>query len=112
MTFHSGIDIAKPTGTELVSIIAGKVIQTGYDANGYGHYIVVEEERSKQTVLFGHCNSLIANEGDEVKQGQTIAIIGSSGKSTGPHVHLEIRDSSGNKLNPYFYLSPEIVEED
>ena len=112
VTFHSGIDIAKPTGTELVSIIAGKVIQTGYDANGYGHYIIVEEERSKQTVLFGHCNSLIANEGDEVKQGQTIAIIGSSGKSTGPHVHLEIRDSSGNKLNPYFYLSPEIVEED
>ena len=112
VTFHAGIDIAKPTGTELVAIIEGKVIKTGYDANGYGHYIIVEEERSKQTVLFGHCNSLIANEGDEVKQGQTIAIIGSSGKSTGPHVHLEIRDSSGNKLNPYFYLSPEIVEED
>ncbi|GAU79887.1 peptidoglycan DD-metalloendopeptidase family protein [Fusibacter sp. 3D3] len=41
VTFHAGIDIAKPTGTELVSIIDGKVIQTGYDANGYGHYIVV-----------------------------------------------------------------------
>lgn len=112
VTFHAGIDIAKPTGTELVSIIDGKVIQTGYDANGYGHFIVVEEKRSKQTVLYGHCNSLLASEGDEVKLGQTIATIGSSGKSTGPHVHLEIRDSSGNKLNPYFYLSSEIVEED
>lgn len=112
VTFHAGIDIAKLTGTELVSIIDGKVIQTGYDANGYGHYIVVEEERSKQTVLYGHCNSLIVIAGEEVKLGQKIATIGSSGKSTGPHVHLEIRDSSGNKLNPYFYLSPEIVDED
>ncbi len=112
VTFHAGIDIAKPTGTELVSIISGKVIQTGYDANGYGHYIVVEEERSKQTVLYGHCDRLIAIEGEEVKLGQIIATVGSTGKSTGPHVHLEIRDSSGNKLNPYFYLSPEIVEVD
>jgi murein DD-endopeptidase MepM/ murein hydrolase activator NlpD len=110
VTFHAGIDIAKPTGTELITIIDGVVIQTGYDANGYGHFIVVEEKRSKQTVLYGHCNSLIASEGDEVKLGQTIATIGSSGKSTGPHVHLEIRDSSGNKLNPYFYLSSEFVE--
>jgi murein DD-endopeptidase MepM/ murein hydrolase activator NlpD len=110
VTFHAGIDIAKPTGTELITIIDGMVIQTGYDANGYGHFIVVEEKTSKQTVLYGHCNSLIASEGDEVKLGQTIATIGSSGKSTGPHVHLEIRDSSGNKLNPYFYLSSEFVE--
>lgn len=111
VTFHAGIDIAKPTGTDLVTIVDGMVIQTGYDANGYGHFIVVEDERSKQTVLYGHCNSIIANEGDEVKLGQTIAAIGSSGKSTGPHVHLEIRDSSGNKLNPYIYLSSEFVEE-
>lgn len=111
VTFHAGIDIAKPIGTELVTIIDGKVVQTGYDADGYGHYIIVEEEKSNQTVLYGHCNRIIASEGDEVKIGQTIATIGSSGKSTGPHVYLEIRDSSGNTLNPYFYLSSEIVEE-
>ena len=69
-----------------------------------------KEEKTNQTVLYGHCNSIIASEGDEVKIGQTIATIGSTGKSTGPHVHLEIRDSSGNKLNPLFYLSSEIVE--
>lgn len=112
VTFHGGIDIAKPTGTELVAIIDGKVIKTGYEADGYGHYIIIEAEKSKQTVLYAHCNSIVASEGDEVKKGQTIATIGSSGKSTGPHLHLEIRDSSGNKLNPYFYLSSEIVQED
>ena len=111
VTFHAGIDIAKPIGTELVTIINGTVVETGYDAEGYGYYIVVKEEKTNQTVLYGHCNSIIASEGDEVKIGQTIATIGSSGKSTGPHVHLEIRDSSGNKLNPLFYLSSEIVEE-
>ncbi len=112
VTFHAGIDIAKPTGTELVTIIAGKVIQTGYDANGYGNFIIVEENNSKQTVLYAHCHSLLARTDDEVKVGQVIATIGSTGKSTGPHVHLEIRDSKGNKLNPYFYLSSEIAKAD
>lgn len=111
VTFHGGIDIAKPTGTELMAIIDGKVIKIGYDLEGYGHYIITEAEKSKITILYAHCNSILAKEGDEVIKGQTIATIGSSGKSTGPHVHLEIRDSNGNKLNPYFYLSSEIIEE-
>jgi murein DD-endopeptidase MepM/ murein hydrolase activator NlpD len=106
VTFHGGIDIAKPTGTELLSIIEGSVSKVGYDANGLGHYIIVENEKG-QSILYGHCSSIEASLGDEVKVGNIIALVGSTGKSTGPHVHLEVRDSEGNKLNPYFYLTQE-----
>lgn len=106
VTFHQGIDIAKPIGTELISIIEGQVSKVGYDGNGYGHYVEVKT-KTDESILYGHCSSILVNEGDEVEVGETIALVGSSGKSTGPHVHLEIRDSSGNKLNPYFYLTEE-----
>jgi len=106
VTFHSGIDIAKPTGTELLSIIEGNVSKVGYDANGLGHYIIVENKKG-ESILYGHCRSIEASLGDEVEVGNTIALVGSTGKSTGPHVHLEVRDSEGNKLNPYFYLTQE-----
>jgi len=106
VTFHQGIDIAKPIGTELISIIEGQVSKVGYDGNGYGHYVVVKT-KTDESILYGHCSSILVNEEDEVVVGDTIALVGSSGKSTGPHVHLEIRDSSGNKLNPYFYLTEE-----
>ena len=106
VTFHQGIDIAKPIGTNLLSIIEGIVSEVGYDDDGYGHYVVVKTS-TDETILYGHCSSILVNEQDEVEVGETIALVGSSGKSTGPHVHLEIRDSSGNKLNPYFYLTEE-----
>lgn len=110
VSFHEGIDIAKPMGTELMAIVDGNVLNTGYDADGYGHYVVIEAKKSKQTVLYGHCQSLLVRQGDQVKKGQTIALMGSSGRSTGSHVHLEIREASGSKLNPYFYLSWEHVD--
>lgn len=103
---HSGIDIAKAKATNLLSIIDGTVIKVNYDLNGLGHYIIVEDKKG-QSVLYGHCSSIMASLGDEVVVGEVIALVGSSGKSTGPHVHLEIKDSAGNKLNPYFYLSQE-----
>ena len=55
----------------------------------------------------GFSESLLEKIKDEVEVGNTIALVGSTGKSTGPHVHLEVRDSEGNKLNPYFYLTQE-----
>lgn len=106
VTFHAGIDIAKPTGTDLLSIIEGTVTKVAYDADGYGHYIVVENKKG-QSVLYGHCSSIKLSLGDQVEVGDVVALLGSTGKSTGPHVHLEVRDSDGNKLNPYFYLSQE-----
>ncbi|MCH4888940.1 M23 family metallopeptidase [Acidaminobacter sp. JC074] len=106
VAFHSGIDIAKPTGTELISIIDGIVAKIGYDGDGLGHYIIIKGE-TDESILYGHCSSIHVSEGDEIIIGDKVALVGSSGKSTGPHVHLEIRDSSGNKLNPFFYLTEE-----
>jgi murein DD-endopeptidase MepM/ murein hydrolase activator NlpD len=105
--FHTGIDIGKPLGTELVAIIDGIVLDIGYD-NGYGKYIILKNDDG-QTALYGHCNNIYVDEGIEIHIGEIIGEMGSTGNSTGSHLHLEIRDSNGNRLNPYFYLSSEIV---
>lgn len=107
--FHTGIDIAKPTGTELVAVFDGQVIDTGYDS-GYGNYLVIQSEAG-QTVLYGHCNSVEVSEGSEVNMGERVGTVGNTGNSTGSHLHFELRDSDGNRLNPYFYLSSEIAED-
>lgn len=111
VAFHNGVDIAQPEGTELIAIFNGTVLYTGYDADGYGNYVIIEQEEIKQTALYGHCISIEVAEGSEIKAGDVVAKVGSTGKSTGNHVHFEIRDSNGNKLNPYFYLfnSPQII---
>jgi murein DD-endopeptidase MepM/ murein hydrolase activator NlpD len=106
--FHTGIDIAKPTGVELVSIFKGTVHDTGYNSE-LGKYVVLKTEDG-ETALYAHCNTINITEGNDVEPGQEIATVGSTGRSTGSHLHLEIRDSDGNRLNPYFYLSSEIAD--
>ncbi len=101
--FHTGIDIAKPLGTKLVAIIDGIVLDTGYD-NSYGKYIILKNDEG-QTALYAHCNNTYVSKGTEIYIGEVIGEVGSTGNSTGSHLHLEIRDSNGNRLNPYFYLS-------
>ena len=106
--FHTGIDISKPTGTELVSIFKGTVFDTGYNSE-LGKYIILKTEDG-ETALYAHCNAINITEGSDVEPGQKIATVGSTGRSTGSHLHLEIKDSDGNRLNPYFYLSSEIAD--
>lgn len=100
---HTGIDIACPAGTPVYAAAAGRVIkaQGGWNG-GYGIMIVLQHPDGTQT-LYGHNSKLYVSVGDEVVRGQAIAGIGSTGRSSGPHVHFEIR-VGGYRRNPLSYL--------
>lgn len=100
---YNGVDFAAPTGTPILAAADGVVIVekgAGKWYGGYGNYIVVEHENGTQT-LYSHNSKNLVTVGDIVKQGQTIGLIGSTGRSTGPHLHFEVRGGKnpwvGNK---------------
>ena len=95
---HNGIDIADSLGTEIYASQDGSVIFSG-NAGAYGNLIKIEHKYGYVT-YYAHCNKLLVNVGDYVKQGQLIAKMGSTGRSTGSHVHFEVRHN-GEILNPY-----------
>ena len=101
-TFHNGIDIAIPTGTPLYSAVKGKVILAQYSESA-GNYMKVQTE-SRWVVIFMHMDSIAVQPGQEVEKGDFVGNSGNTGRSTGPHLHLEIRDSNGNPVNPYFIV--------
>lgn len=88
--FHFGIDITGKTGQNIYSAESGKVTKTGYISDGYGNYVVVKHNNGYYT-LYAHCNSIKVKKGASVSRGQVIATIGTTGYSTGPHVHFEVR---------------------
>ncbi|MDE3075274.1 MAG: M23 family metallopeptidase, partial [Chloroflexota bacterium] len=100
--FHTGIDIAAPAGSPIAAAANGQVIVTGYDAYGYGNYLIIAHNPTLAT-LYGHMSRLAVGKGLVVKQGQTIGFEGSTGNSTGPHLHFEVR-VNGNFVNPLGYL--------
>ncbi|MBQ8604101.1 MAG: peptidoglycan DD-metalloendopeptidase family protein [Oscillospiraceae bacterium] len=100
---HIGIDISTGSGTwiynkPIVASNSGTVIKAVNGIYGYGRYIIIDHGGNNFT-LYGHCNSLAVNVGDYVTQGQTIAYVGSTGNSTGPHLHFEIR-LNGTPVDP------------
>ncbi len=103
--FHSGIDIsmAGAHGKKLVATKAGTVIRAVHSSSGYGNYIIIDHGGGFSS-LYAHCSKLAVKVGDKVAQNQVVAYIGSSGYSTGPHVHFEIR-YNGEKQNPSHYVS-------
>ena len=100
---HKGIDIGAPKGTPIKAAAGGTVTvaQYGY-SGGYGNYVIISHGNGIQTV-YAHCNSLNVTVGQKVSQGQQIATVGSTGRSTGNHLHLEIR-VNGVAQNPQNYL--------
>lgn len=100
-TFHYGVDIAAPAGTAIVAPASGTVIETGC-SNAYGNYLVIDHGDAQ--TFYGHCSKLLVKKGAKVKQGQTIAKVGSTGISTGNHLHFEIRSGS-RVVNPRFYIA-------
>lgn len=98
---HKGLDIAAPYGTDIVAAADGEVTYSGW-MSGYGYLIIITHENNIQT-YYGHCSKLYAKVGDEVKAGDKIAAVGSTGNSTGNHLHFEIR-KNGVTLNPQKYL--------
>ena len=95
---HGGTDIAAAQGTPILATADGVVEISGYNAGGYGYYVKLSHGDSYET-LYGHCSVLLVSTGQTVKQGQVIAKVGSTGHSTGPHLHFEVR-YNGNKVNP------------
>jgi len=88
---HGGIDLAVPEGTAVHAADNGKVILAdGSDACGYGNYIILDHQNGQKTV-YAHNSELLVSEGDIVGKGDTIALSGNTGNSTGPHMHFEVR---------------------
>ena len=98
---HTGLDIAASRGTPIKAAAGGTVIYSGRKGS-YGNMIVIDHGNGVET-YYAHCNSLVASAGENVSQGQVIAYVGSTGNSTGPHLHLEIR-VNGVAKNPQNYL--------
>ncbi len=87
---HTGIDIPAPKGTPVLAAKSGVVITSAYNSGGYGNYVVVSHGNGN-TTLYAHLSARSVKEGDKVKQGQVLGKVGSTGRSTGNHLHYEIR---------------------
>jgi murein DD-endopeptidase MepM/ murein hydrolase activator NlpD len=98
---HKGIDIAAKTGTDIVAMADGVVIFSGRKG-GYGNIVEVRHPNGLET-RYAHNSRNMAAEGDIVRKGQVIAKVGSTGRSTGPHLHFEVR-RNGEAVNPMQYL--------
>ncbi|MHB1393171.1 MAG: murein hydrolase activator EnvC family protein [Clostridia bacterium] len=99
---HTGIDIAVPSGSNIVAANAGKVIYAGY-FGGYGNTVIIDHG-GKISTLYAHNSKLLVKEGDEVEKGKIITKSGSTGLSTGPHLHFEVREN-GQHVDPMKYLT-------
>lgn len=98
---HEGIDIAGTTGDPIYAALDGKVTYAGWES-GYGFVVKLSHNGNIQTI-YGHCSKLDVKVGDNVKKGQVIAKVGSTGNSTGPHLHFEVR-VNGKPENPAKYI--------
>ena len=100
--FHGGIDIAAPYGSNILAAAGGKVVVVSY-SSGSGNYIVVDHGGGIMT-MYAHASKIVAKFGDTVKKGQVIALVGSTGASTGNHLHFEVRVDN-TKVDPLIYLN-------
>lgn len=98
--FHHGIDISAAQSRDIVSCADGRVIFVG-NGEKYGNYIMIEHNGF--TSLYAHCSSVIREVGDVVSAGESIAVAGSTGRATGPHLHFEIR-TDGKTVDPLDYV--------
>jgi murein DD-endopeptidase MepM/ murein hydrolase activator NlpD len=96
---HKGLDLAADVGEPVYAIADGEVIYAGDGLRGYGNVVILRHDR-KTSSLYAHNSELKVKQGDIVKQGTLIALLGSTGHSTGPHVHFEIRDGD-LAVNPH-----------
>lgn len=107
---HGGADIAAPIGTIIRSAASGEVINAG-PASGYGQWVQIRHDDGS-VATYGHIESYSVRQGQFVQAGQQIATVGNRGQSTGPHLHFEVWDPSGSKLDPIGWLKGRGVSPD
>ena len=105
---HDGIDIGGDTGNPVYAAADGIIIYSAFNTGGYGNMVMIDhginDEGIKIVTLYAHGDKLLKNVGDTVKKGDIIMEMGSTGNSTGPHVHFEVREN-GTHVDPKKYLS-------
>ena len=104
--FHAGVDIAAPRGTPIGAAAAGRVVFAGRDG-GYGNTVVLEHADGTRT-RYAHAERLTVGVGEAVADGETVALVGSTGHSTGPHLHFEVI-RKGRHLNPLKFLTKDLT---
>ena len=106
---HYAIDVAMPEGIPIVACTDHEIVPTGFDGGGFGNF--VKAKNDKYLYYYGHLKQKIALSGT-VKEGTIIGYSGNTGGSSGPHLHFEIRDFKGNKINPLFFMKGSIKLKD
>ncbi|MCC5813714.1 MAG: M23 family metallopeptidase [Leptospira sp.] len=104
--FHSGIDFASGHGTPIYATAPGVIPKLEFTSGGLGRYVRVFHENGYISV-YGHCSEVLVKEGDVVKRGDKIALVGRTGKATGSHVHYEVRIGLDPSMNPEEYINLE-----
>ncbi|HEY9599314.1 MAG TPA: peptidoglycan DD-metalloendopeptidase family protein [Cyanophyceae cyanobacterium] len=97
--FHAGTDLGAPQGTPVLAAVSGQVVTADY-LGGYGLTVILQHEQGTQESLYGHLSQVFVHPGDMVEQGSVIALVGSTGNSTGPHLHFEWRYQTANGWVP------------
>ena len=106
---HNGIDIRGSIGDDIYACADGVVTKAEYTTVRNGIYLIIQHDNGINT-MYSHCSELLVKEGDTVKQGQTIALVGNTGNSTGPHLHLAVFDRQENFLDPLDYIDDSRIE--
>lgn len=102
---HTGLDFAAPRGTRIDAVADGKVIFAGH-AGAYGKAVIIKHKSGKRS-LYAHMSKIKTKKGKQVRSGQKIGKVGSTGNTTGPHLHFEVRSKNGKKLDPRQFLRGE-----
>jgi murein DD-endopeptidase MepM/ murein hydrolase activator NlpD len=108
-TFHPGMDFTADIGTDVFATGDGVVQKTPNDGWGYGNHVIIDHGFGYST-LYGHLSKMVVRPGQRVKRGQLIGHVGNTGRSTGPHLHYEVR-RGGNPLNPAFFYHRDLTDE-
>ena len=105
---HAGVDIAAPIGTPVMAAASGEVIEAGWNSGGYGNMIELQHSDGSVT-LYAHNNRILVNVGQRVNQGEQIGEMGSTGYSTGPHLHFEIHPKGHSAVDPMAFLNRKLL---
>lgn len=106
--FHRGVDLAAPEGTKVVAALPGRVVFAGYQS-GYGNTVVIQHDKGLQT-RYGHLKDINVKAGDSVTSENMVGTVGSTGRSTGPHLHFEVI-RQGNQVDPLKILNARLTRE-